>query len=129
MTIPGNRMWRSLLLAIALGCGCGGKSTTATVDMQAKLDMMDESWVLTDCTTAEQVCVSPSKLEPWWDVLASPDAGPQTPAHFTPFYVDMRAQIGAADREYFWNVPCTHEVVEVEAMRTLSETIPATCGY
>ena len=126
MTTPGNRMWRSLLLAIALGCGCGGKSTTATVDMQAKLDMTVEYWVLTDCTTGEQYCVSLSTLEPWWDVLSSSDAGP--PWQWTPFFMDMRAEIAGADRERFWNVPCTHEVVEVLDMHTLSETIPAICA-
>lgn len=128
MTTPSERNWKSWLLAFALLCGCGGKSTTATVDMQAKLVMGIEQWVFVDCTSGEYYCVDLDTLAPWWDVLSSPDAGPQSPTQQTPFYMDMRAEIASANNPLWRNPPCARAVVEVLDMRTISETIPPTCG-
>jgi len=123
-----KRNWKSWLLTCALLGGCGGKSTTATVDIQATLHMGFEQWVFVDCTTGEYYCVDVDTLKPWWDALSSPDAGPQTPMQQPPFYLDMRAQIASANNPRWRNPACARGVVEIFEMRTLSATIPATCG-
>jgi hypothetical protein len=127
-TMTRKHNWKSWLLALALLCGCGGKETTATVDMQAKLIMGIEQWVFVDCTTGEYYCVDLSTLEPWWNVLSSPDAGLPSPTQNTTFYVDMRADIATANNPLWRNPACARGVVEVLEMRTISETIPPTCG-
>jgi hypothetical protein len=109
-----------MILLAPVSCS---EDSASMVDLRGRLTYGPEDVFLTVCDTGEILWVDLYALQPWWPQMgATGDAGLAPP-----MYLNMRAAVESKG-PYGHGAKLDRAVVSVEAMRTITPTIPTDCS-